>query len=73
MNEPKKLRTKIKRLAEDEGKSMTWLAEQLNTTPQKLNSKFIGKSISLNTIEEILKPIGYRLEIKFIKEDETHE
>ena len=52
---------------------MTWLAEQLNTTPQKLNSKFIGKSISLNTIEEILKPIGYRLEIKFIKEDETHE
>ena len=61
MNEPKKLRTKIKRLAEDEGKSMTWLAEKLNTTPQKLNSKFIGKSISVSTIEEILKPIGYRL------------
>ena len=69
MNEPKKIRTKIKRLAEDKGKSMTWLAEQLNTTPQKLNSKFIGKSISISTIEEILKPIGYRLEIEFIKEE----
>ena len=69
MNEPKKIRTKIKRLAEDEGKSMTWLAEQLNTTPQKLNSKFIGKSISISTIEEILKPIGYKVDIKFVKED----
>ena len=73
MNEPKKLRTKIKRLAEDEGKSMTWLAEQLNTTPQKLNSKFIGKSISLATLENILKPLKYKIDIKFIKEDETHE
>ena len=53
MNEPKKLRTKIKRLAEDEGKSMTWIAEQLNTTPQKLNSKFIGNSITVSTLEEI--------------------
>lgn len=70
MNEPKKLRTKIKRLAEDEGKSMTWLAEQLNTTPQKLNSKFIGKSISVSTIEEILKPIGYKLKIEFVKDGE---
>lgn len=69
MNEPKKIRTKIKRLAEDEDKSMTWLAEQLNITPQKLNSKFVGKSISISTIEEILKPIGYRLEIKFVKEN----
>ena len=67
--EPKKIRTKIKRLAEDEGKSMTWLAEQLNTTPQKLNSKFIGKSISLATLEDILKPLGYKVDIKFVKEE----
>ena len=69
MNEPKKIRTKIKRLAEDEGKSMTWLAEQLNTTPQKLNSKFIGKSISLATLEDMLKPLGYKVEISFVKEE----
>ena len=69
MNEPKKIRTKIKRLAEDEGKNMTWLAEQLNTTPQKLNSKFIGKSISLATLEDMLKPLGYKVEISFVKEE----
>ena len=71
--EPKKIRTKIKRLAEDEGKSMTWLAEELNISPQQLNSKFVGKSISLATLEDMLKPLGYKVDIKFVKEDETHE
>lgn len=71
--EPKKIRTKIKRLAEDEGKSMTWLAEELNISPQQLNSKFVGKSISLATLEDMLKPLGYKVDIKFVKEEETHE
>lgn len=69
----KEIKAEIKYLLNKEGKSMTWLAEQLDTTPQKLNSKFTGKSMAINKLEELLKSIGYRLEIKFIKEDETHE
>lgn len=69
----KEIKAEIKYLLNKEGKSMTWLAEQLDTTPQKLNSKFTGKSMAINKLEELLKPIGYKLELKFIKEDETHE
>ena len=65
----KEIKAEIKYLLNKEGKSMTWLAKQLDTTPQKLNSKFTGKSMAINKLEELLKPIGYKLELKFIKED----
>lgn len=69
----KEIKAEIKYLLNKEGKSMTWLAEQLDTTPQKLNSKFTGKSMAINKLEELLKPIGYKVDIRFVKEDETHE
>ena len=65
----KEIKAEIKYLLNKEGKSMTWLAEQLDTTPQKLNSKFTGKSMAINKLEELLKPIGYKVDIKFVKED----
>ena len=65
----KEIKAEIKYLLNKEGKSMTWLAEQLDTTPQKLNSKFTGKSMAINKLEELLKPIGYKVDIRFVKED----
>lgn len=65
----KEIKAEIKYLLNKEGKSMTWLAEQLDTTPQKLNSKFTGKSMAIKKLEELLKPIGYKLKIEFVKED----
>lgn len=66
----KEIKANIKYLLDKEGKNLTWLAKELNTSPQGLNAIFNNKSITIEKIGELLKPIGYKIDIKFVKEDE---
>ena len=63
------IKAKIKYILEKEGKNMKWLAEQLNISPQDLNAIFSGKSITIDKIEYLLAPIGYKLDIVIEKEN----
>lgn len=67
------VKAEIEYILTKEGKNKGWLAEQLGMKDQSNLSKvFSNKSITLDKIDELLKPLGYKvtgLKIDKVKED----
>lgn len=64
-----KVRCKIGELLKTEGRSQTWLADKIDTTPQLVNDWCKGKYVpSIGYILRIMKATGWKLEDMFEEE-----